>query len=333
MLNSLDSCFACFRSQSHVGKYSRGYICFPLLTATMHGTRKIIKPIGIRLAALACLLLMHDRLFAAVSAPPDTNTRARLAAERVFLSFPRQYLIPDTVFKNQEQQSNWDNTKIVLYDLDVAQMPDTVNIQLLDSLQGQNFTFPVRGRVTSPFGPRSMYGYNFHFGTDIKLNRGDTVVAVLDGTVRVVRYDRGYGWFVMIAHAEGIETLYGHLSKPIVKPGTEIKAGQALGLGGNTGYSFGSHLHFEFRFMGVPFDATRVVSFEDGKLLTRKLSIDKSWFAHLVELKKVRYHVIRPGDTLSHLSYRYGKTLYQLCALNGITTRTTLYPGRALRVN
>jgi murein DD-endopeptidase MepM/ murein hydrolase activator NlpD len=282
------------------------------------------------MALVACLVLCTGVLLAA---PPDTTTRAR-SLDAVVLRFLPDYITPDTNLKlAAERTSLWDNHKIVLYDEDVAQMPDTFNIQLLDSLQGQNLQFPVRGRVTSPFGPRSLYGYSFHFGTDIKLNRGDTVVAVLDGTVRVVRYDRGYGWFVMIAHTEGIETLYGHLSKPIVKPGMEIRAGQPLGLGGNTGYSFGSHLHFEFRFMGVPFDAARVFSFEEGKLLTRKLNIDKSWFAHLIELKKVRYHVIRRGETLSHLAYRYGKTLYQLCSLNGITVRTTLFPGRALRVN
>lgn len=266
----------------------------------------------------------------AMAAPPDTLLRV---LDPVILKVTPQFFLPDTTLQSEARCGIWDPNKINIYDEDVTKLPDTISIRLIDSLAGRNFKFPVRGHVTSPFGPRRMYGYGFHFGTDIKLNKGDTVVAVLDGVVRVVRYDRGYGWFVMIAHADGMESLYGHLSKPIVKPGTEIHAGEALGLGGNTGYSFGAHLHFELRFMSVPIDPTRVVSFEDGKLLASTVRIDKSWFQHLVELRMVRYHYIRSGDTLGGLAGRYGTTITRLCMLNGMTTRTLLRIGRPLRVN
>lgn len=258
--------------------------------------------------------------------PADSNTK--LPTRLYTLRHLREHAIPDSF-----PYSTWTSTRVNLYEQEVEKMPDTFSIALIDPLKGAHFSFPVRGHVTSPFGYRQMYGYNFHYGTDIKLNKGDTVVAAFDGVVRMARYDRGYGYFVLIAHNDGIETLYGHLSKLQVSVGQEVRSGEQIALGGSTGYSFGAHLHFEIRFLGIQFDPAKVLAFGEGKLLQPQVSIDKSWFEHLVELKKMRYHYIRYGDTLGHIAIRYGTTIPRLCALNGISVRTLLRPGRPLRVN
>ena len=104
-------------------------------------------------------------------------------------------------------------------------------------------------KITSPFGPRWR---RMHNGLDLKVNIGDTIVAAFDGKVRIVKYERrGYGKYVVIRHDNGLETIYGHLSKQLVEENQLVKAGEVIGLGGNTGRSTGSHLHFETRFLGI----------------------------------------------------------------------------------
>jgi murein DD-endopeptidase MepM/ murein hydrolase activator NlpD len=86
---------------------------------------------------------------------------------------------------------------------------------------------------------------------DLNLNVGDTVVAAWSGNVRYAKFNEGgFGNLVIIRHYNGLETYYAHLSKLLVQPNDEIKAGDVLGLGGNTGHSFGPHLHFELWFKG-----------------------------------------------------------------------------------
>ena len=109
---------------------------------------------------------------------------------------------------------------------------------------------PTSSRViTSQFGPR--WGRQ-HKGLDIKVYIGDTIRAAFTGKVRIVRYEaKGYGNYVVIRHNNGLETIYGHLSKHLVRENQVVRAGQPIGLGGNTGRSTGSHLHFETRLCGV----------------------------------------------------------------------------------
>ena len=77
-----------------------------------------------------------------------------------------------------------------------------------------------------------------HNGLDIKVYIGDTIRAAFDGRVRMVKYERrGYGKYVVIRHDNGLETIYGHLSKQIVAENEYVKAGDPIGLGGNTGRS------------------------------------------------------------------------------------------------
>lgn len=125
-------------------------------------------------------------------------------------------------------------------------------------LRGFHMPTPSR-KITSPFGQR--WG-RLHAGLDIKVYIGDTICAAFDGKVRVVDYDaRGYGNYVVIRHPNGLETLYGHMSKHLVRNNQIVKAGQPIGLGGNTGRSTGSHLHFETRLCGTPIDPALMFDF------------------------------------------------------------------------
>ena len=140
----------------------------------------------------------------------------------------------------EELYADWDN----VYAHRATQLPDQYRIDLRD------FCMPTPSRViTSNFGAR--WGRQ-HKGLDIKVYTGDTIRAAFSGVVRMVKYEaRGYGKYIVIRHDNGLETIYGHLSKQIVRENQRVKAGDVIGLGGSTGRSTGSHLHFETRLCGV----------------------------------------------------------------------------------
>ena len=139
-----------------------------------------------------------------------------------------------------ELYNDWNNN----YAHRGGNLPDVYKIDL------RGYHMPTPSRViTSNFGRR--WGRR-HQGLDIKVYIGDTIRAAFSGKVRVVKYDaNGYGKYIVIRHNNGLETIYGHLSKQIVSPNQTVRAGQPIGLGGNTGRSTGSHLHFETRLAGV----------------------------------------------------------------------------------
>lgn len=124
------------------------------------------------------------------------------------------------------------------------------------------FCMPTSSRkVTSNYGPR--WGRR-HEGLDVKVYIGDTIRAAFDGKVRITQYNgSGYGYHVVIRHPNGLETLYGHLSKIIAKENQVVHAGDVIGLGGNTGRSTGSHLHFETRICGMPINPALLFDFEN----------------------------------------------------------------------
>ncbi len=136
-------------------------------------------------------------------------------------------------------------------------IPQTRNIDV------SGYVAPVRGRLTSGFGYRPRFG-RMHKGVDLNLSIGDTVVAAFDGKVRITKYERrGYGYYVVLRHDNGLETVYGHLSRFLVKPDQYVRAGEPIALGGNTGRSTGPHLHFETRFMGLAINPSSIIDFEN----------------------------------------------------------------------
>ena len=121
-------------------------------------------------------------------------------------------------------------------------------------------TMPTPSRkITSKFGHR--WG-RAHRGLDIKVQMGDTIRVAFGGEVTIVKYDaRGYGKYVVVRHENGLETVYGHLSKQLVKVGDYLSSGTPVGLGGNTGRSTGCHLHFETRINGEAIDPSLMFDF------------------------------------------------------------------------
>ena len=156
----------------------------------------------------------------------------------------------DNLFKDEEEPEldiyteGWNSRSVNAYaGMDV---PDTKSIDV------SKFAMPCPGYVTSPYGYRPRFRRE-HKGIDLKLQTGDTVYAAFDGRVRLTNFERrGYGNYVILRHPNGLETVYGHLSKFLIKEDQDVKAGEPIALGGNTGRSFGAHLHFETRFMGMP---------------------------------------------------------------------------------
>ena len=224
---------------------------------------------------------------------------------------------------------NWNNQYVHAYGN--AIIPDTYTIDLT------GFHMPTPStKITSPFGPRWR---RMHNGLDLKVNIGDTIVAAFDGKVRIVKYERrGYGKYVVIRHDNGLETIYGHLSKQLVEENQLVKAGEVIGLGGNTGRSTGSHLHFETRFLGIAINPIYMFDFPKQDIVAdtytfRKAKGVKRAGSHDTQVADgtIRYHKVKSGDTLSRIAKLRGVSVSTLCKLNRIKPTTTLRIGQVLR--
>ncbi|MFN7013133.1 MAG: peptidoglycan DD-metalloendopeptidase family protein [Bacteroidia bacterium] len=224
---------------------------------------------------------------------------------------------------------HWNTEVIHPLRTDLTNLNDTIFIVLKDEEYECDYAHPFFGEVTSDFGPRR---YRYHYGIDIKLETGDTVFAAFDGVVRIAKYSKTYGNVVLIRHFNGLETLYAHLSKIDVEIGQEILTGQAIGLGGNTGRSTGSHLHFEVRYKGEPINPHSIIDFKDGKLKADLLPLNKSHFIYQKEVKAVKYHTIKRGETLSSIAKKYRTSVNTLCKINKIKPSTKIQALKKLRI-
>ncbi len=222
-----------------------------------------------------------------------------------------------------EEYDIWSDSQINPYKVDLKDMKDTVKLDL------SGYVPPITKHVTSDFGFRR---WRFHYGIDLKVEKGDSVLCAFDGTVRLTRRDRrGYGYFVLVRHFNGLETLYGHLARITVNPGDTIKAGVPVGLGGNTGRSTGYHLHFELRYLGNPLNPNDLIDFQSCCTKNNILQLNASHFSYKKEIDKIRFWKVRRGDTLGRIAMRTGVSISKLCKLNGIKRSTKLRIGRNLR--
>lgn len=249
-----------------------------------------------------------------------------------YVSITEELKIDCVWVSSYEYFSVWDSFKLNPYDVDVTKLTDTLTLALFDTLAGRKWAMPIKvNRISSDFGFRRL---RWHYGQDLSLNVGDSVVAAFDGIVRVRQYERnGYGNYLVLRHANGLESLYGHLSKFLVSVGDEVKAGDLIGLGGNTGRSTGPHLHFELRYLGNAINPKSIYDFEKGDLLVKDLQIHSGLFDYIKEARKIVWHRVKSGDTLSHISRRYGVSINKIASLNGISRNSTLRIGQSLRVN
>ncbi|MCI7579472.1 MAG: M23 family metallopeptidase [Prevotella sp.] len=236
-------------------------------------------------------------------------------------------------------------------------LPDTFKINL------RGFCMPTDNRVvTSNFGAR--WGRQ-HKGIDVKVYIGDTIRAAFSGKVRMVKYEAGgYGKYVVIRHGNGLETIYGHMSKHLVAEDEIVEAGQPIGLGGNTGRSTGSHLHFETRLCGVALNPALMFDFKnqdvvgDYYMFYRDTYQKESIVANRLRgvggkgnieadedtelaiaapaatyAKDVKFHKVKRGETLASIARKRGTTIDEICRLNRIGRNIRLMPGQILKYN
>lgn len=254
----------------------------------------------------------------------------------------------------------WNNVYTTHYGV---QIPEEYKIDL------RGFHMPADSRlVTSHFGYRKAFRRN-HYGTDIKVYIGDTIRAAFSGKIRIVAYEgKGYGRYVIIRHPNGLETLYGHMSKQLVKQDQVVRAGDPIGLGGDTGRSYGSHLHFETRFLGKFIDPEKLFNFEmqdvkgdyyvyrsngNGVLMNGNsvlaasetapeevAEVDKQEESRNFQQQKIAaqkakprtsIHKVQKGETLSTIARKYKTSVKELCRQNGITEKSTLRIGQILK--
>lgn len=114
--------------------------------------------------------------------------------------------------------------------------------------------WPIDGTITSPFGPR--WG-RLHAGLDIGAPEGTPIKAADTGRVVLAGPQGAYGLYTCVQHSSTLSTCYAHQSRIATSVGAAVQAGQVIGAVGNTGSSFGAHLHFETRISGTPVDPMR----------------------------------------------------------------------------
>ncbi len=311
---------------------------------------KKIKTIALVALSTICSLPAMGQDLLANQAPVDRKMK-------VVDSVALQRLID---FENLENPSadlyeDWDNMHAHSH---VTELPDSFRISL------KNFCMPTTNRVlTSNFGAR--WGRQ-HKGLDIKVYIGDTIRAAFDGKVRVVRYEgRGYGKYVVIRHDNGLETYYAHMSKQLVVEDQEVRAGDPIGLGGNTGRSTGSHLHFETRLCGVALNPAILFDFRNQDVVDDSYMFRKSTYQREsalanrlrgvngvsygaddnddVELaiaapeasykQENRFHKVKRGETLYSIARKRGTTVDAIMKMNHLKKSSKLKPGQILKFN
>ena len=319
---------------------------------------QFIKHTTAALLLTLCTTPMAAQDMIARQAPVDHKMRAIDSVE-----IQRLFQQEDLENPASDLYPNWENKYINAYGN--IQLPSEYKIDL------RHFCMPINNRVvTSNYGYRRKFRRQ-HKGLDINAYYGDTIRAAFDGKVRVVTFQRGgYGNVVVIRHPNGLETVYGHMSRQLVKELQHVKAGDPIGLAGNTGRSFGVHLHFETRFLGEYIDPAKLFDFANqdvtgdfyvfrgrgrGTLLGKHdnrggemdlAQADASETSEEVTYqssetasekratrgsRNTRIHKVRSGETLSTIARKHGTTVDRLCRANGISAKTKLRVGQILK--
>lgn len=222
----------------------------------------------------------------------------------------------------------WRSDRVNPYHIPIDSMPDSVRIDMA------KFRIPHSGQVTSRFGPRR---YRFHYGIDLKVNVGDSIVSSFDGKIRIIDYEaKGYGHYVVIRHNNGLETVSAHLSEVLVEHDQIVKAGELIAWAGNTGRSTGPHLHYELRYLGNALNPENLINFSNGLSLSDEYLLTKrNSFRHMANVKALqaaRYVTVRKGDTLGGIAARNGTSINTICRMNKISRNKLLRIGQRIRV-
>ena len=212
-----------------------------------------------------------------------------------------------------------------------------------DTIDLTGYHHPANYRITSNYGYRHR---RMHRGVDLGYPEGTPVAAAWDGIVRISKGTAntgGYGNLVVIRHDNGLETYYGHLSRRLVNPGQMVKAGDIIGLGGNTGRSYGSHLHFEVRYLGNDINPCRLIDFDNFKTKFDTLYISGYTVSVPNPTQQVeqpakpkpqtsaQYYKVRKGDNLGRIAAKYHTTVSKIKKLNHLRS-DFIREGQRLRV-
>jgi murein DD-endopeptidase MepM/ murein hydrolase activator NlpD len=239
----------------------------------------------------------------------------------------------EQTYPASQYYGKWDTHNTHPYSESLSKNDTSLELVLIRP--GEAYVPPVIGLITSNFGD----GRN-HSGMDIDLHLWDTVVSAFDGVVRIARTHGSYGQVVVVRHYNGLETLYAHLHRIKVNTGQKVKAGELIGLGGSSGRSSGSHLHFEARFKGKPLNPRHFIDYRNNVLVNDTVILNRTRWSYSVVPKglkyhrvAIKYHRVAKGEFLYLISKQYGISISQLCELNGITRNSILRVGQKLRVS
>lgn len=225
-----------------------------------------------------------------------------------------------------------------------SQVPDRMVIDVT------GFHMPCSGRMTSNYGYRARFG-RMHKGVDIGIRNNDTIRAAFDGKVRLTNYEaKGYGNYIIVRHPNGLETVYGHLNRALVKADQVVRAGQPIGLGGSTGRSTGPHLHFETRFMGYAINPNAIVDFANRCTHTDTYTFSKQTYtqprnyapqrqqtaektnAYRSGSNTASTYTVKKGDTLSSIARSYGMSTTTLRKINNLDKNDMIKAGQVLKI-
>lgn len=214
-----------------------------------------------------------------------------------------------------------------------------------DTIDLTGYHHPANFKKTSDYGWRHR---RMHRGVDLGYPVGTPVASAWDGIVRISKGNNtgGYGNLVVIRHFNGLETYYAHLSRRLVNPGQMVKAGDIIGLGGNTGRSYGAHLHFEIRYLGMDINPNKIVDFDNFKIKYDTLYVSgysvstpnppaDSQTATTAPTPKpqpaAQYYKVRKGDNLGKIAQKYHTTVSKIKKLNHLRS-DFIREGQRLRV-
>jgi len=306
---------------------------------------------------LFCLLLLLVLLpFKSIAQDVPNNNNRLEFSESDTLSFMEPFIEGEEDIDEFEDDPSADQSMMFIYFNWMAGYGTYSNFDILkvhyvhdhtinpDTIVLGNYVHPAKYKATSFYGVKRRRGRT-HWGIDIPFPEGTPIVSAFDGTVRVSTYNNGgYGNMVIIRHNNRLETYYAHLIKRMVNPGQIVKAGDTIGLGGNTGRSKGNHLHFETRYLGQHFNPARIIDFVNYKLACDTLYVGgkviktntdvvlkSDYDGQPIDSSSPVYITVLRGDTLGALAKKYKTTVDRIKKLNNMKS-DFLREGQRLRI-
>lgn len=263
-----------------------------------------------------------------------SNDRIKLVDKATFID-----LIDDLEPEIDIYTEGWNSKRVNPFTAN--QVPDR---QVIDV---RGYYMPCPGKINSNYGYRAKFG-RMHKGVDLHIRMNDTIRAAFDGKVRLTNYEaKGYGNYVILRHPNGLETVYGHLNRFLVKPNQVVRAGDPIALGGNTGRSTGPHLHFETRFMGYAINPNAIFDFKNQTTHTDTYAFSKSTYTQPRNYapgrnvsktnpykagEQAATYTVRKGDTLSSIAKSHGMSATSLRKLNNLGTSDHIKAGQVLKL-